>query len=297
MKKWVGSLLSVYAGAKLEGGRHPGQTILRTLPARESLLPTLDALDTEYLIAVAREAGAAILEVYATDFEVERKSDASPLTEADLRAHRVIVARLSERYPDIPILSEESGEHDAYERRKEWDRFWLVDPLDGTKEFIKRNGQFTVNIALIEDGRPRAGVVYAPALDLLYWGEVEQGAFKKEAGGSAVALGPPTHKPREKLIIAGSLSHPTPEMDAFLDEQHALYKEVEFVAMGSSLKLCMVADGSADVYPRFGPTMEWDTAAAHAVVNAAGRKVLRHGSDEELRYNKPDLHNDWFLVR
>ena len=214
-------------------------------------MPTLDALDTEYLIAVAREAGAAILEVYATDFEVERKSDASPLTEADLRAHRVIIARLSERYPDIPILSEESAEHDAYERRKEWDRFWLVDPLDGTKEFIKRNGQFTVNIALIEDGRPRAGVVYAPALDLLYWGEVEQGAFKKEAGGSAVALGPPTHKPREKLIIAGSLSHPTPEMDAFLDEQHALYKEVEFVAMGSSLKLCMVADGSADVYPRF----------------------------------------------
>ncbi len=261
-----------------------------------SLLATLDTIDIDHLISTAREAGAAILEVYATDFEVARKSDASPLTEADLRAHRVITARLGERYPEIPILSEES-EHDAYEQRKGWNCFWLVDPLDGTKEFVKRNGQFTVNIALIDSGRPRAGVVYAPALDLLYWGEVGRGAFKKEAGGEPLALSAPAEAPRDRLVIAGSLSHPTPEMDAFLDEQRALYKRVEFVAMGSSLKLCMVADGRADVYPRFGPTMEWDTAAAHAVVNAAGRKVLRHGSEEELRYNKPDLHNDWFLVR
>ena len=259
-------------------------------------MPTLDTIDIDHLIATAREAGAAILEVYATDFEVEHKSDTSPLTEADLRANRVITARLSERYPEIPILSEES-EHDAYEQRKDWNCIWLVDPLDGTKEFVKRNGQFTVNIALIDNGRPRAGVVYAPALDLLYWGEVGRGAFKKEAGGAPVALSAPAEAPRDRLVIAGSLSHPTPEMDAFLDEQRAIYKEVEFVAMGSSLKLCMVADGRADVYPRFGPTMEWDTAAAHAVVNAAGRKVLRHGSGDELRYNKPDLHNEWFLVR
>ena len=259
-------------------------------------MPTLDTIDIDHLIAVAREAGAAILEVYRTDFAVERKSDASPLTEADLRAHRVITARLGERYPEIPILSEES-EHDAYEQRKDWDCFWLVDPLDGTKEFVKRNGQFTVNIALIEGGRPRAGVVYAPALDLLYWGEVGNGAFKREAGGQPIALTAPSEASRQRLVIAGSLSHPTPEMDAFLDEQRSRYEKVEFVAMGSSLKLCMVADGGADVYPRFGPTMEWDTAAAHAVVNAAGRRVLRHGSKDELRYNKPDLHNDWFVVR
>jgi len=263
-------------------------------------LNRIDVVDAEFLQGLARQAGEAILEVYGTDFDVERKADASPLTEADLAAHRVIADGLSERYPEIPILSEESTERDSYEVRRHWTRFWMVDPLDGTKEFIKRNGQFTVNIALMENCRPRAGVVYAPVLDLLYYGELGQGAFKKEGAGAAQRLtaASPNASPNngDRLVIAGSLSHPTPEMDAFIAESRTKYKEVEFVAMGSSLKICMVADGRADVYPRFGPTMEWDTAAAHAIASAAGRKVLRHGSDQELSYNKPDLYNDWFLV-
>jgi len=142
-------------------------------------LNRIDVVDAEFLQALARKAGEAILEVYGTDFDVERKADASPLTEADLAAHRVIADGLTERYPEIPILSEESTEQDSYEVRRYWTQFWMVDPLDGTKEFVKRNGQFTVNIALIENCRPRAGVVYAPVLDLLYYGELGQGAFKK----------------------------------------------------------------------------------------------------------------------
>lgn len=256
----------------------------------------LDSLDLNHLIATARQAGAAIMEVYSTDFDVNRKSDASPLTVADLRSHEIISSRLRARYPDVPILSEENTEQASYEVRKQWRAFWLVDPLDGTKEFIKRNGQFTVNIALIEGSRPVAGVVYAPALKLLYHAREGQAAVKTENGAAPLPLTRPQTAPKDRLVIAGSLSHPTPEMDAFVEEQRRKYKQVDFVAMGSSLKICMVADGRADIYPRFGPTMEWDTAAAHAVANAAGHRVLRWGSSEELPYNKPDLHNAWFVV-
>ena len=263
----------------------------------------LSELDLPFLCLTAREAGAAILEVYRTDFDVDRKSDSSPVTQADLRAHRVIKAHLAERYPDVPILSEESREHARYEVRREWPSYWLVDPLDGTKEFIKRNGQFTVNIALIENSRPVAGVVYAPARESLYYGSLSDGAggaFKVEGDAAPVALDPsPRGSPRKdgRWIIAGSLSHSTPEMEAFVAEQRRKYPHIEFIAMGSSLKICMVADGTADVYPRLGPTMEWDTAAAHAVASAAGCQVVRYGSDEELRYNKENLLNDWFVVR
>ena len=251
----------------------------------------------EFLVATAREAGAAILEVYQTDFEVAHKRDRSPLTEADLCSHQAITQRLKERYPEVPILSEESAEHERYEVRKSWDLFWLVDPLDGTKEFVKRNGQFTVNIALIRGTQPKAGVVYAPAFDLLYYGKVGEGAFKVEDKAAPVPL--PASQPRDpsRLVIAGSLSHPTPEMDAFVAEQRQKYAQVEFVAMGSSLKICMVAEGSADIYPRLGPTMEWDTAAAHAVAAAAGRRVVRYGSKDELSYNKENLLNEKFVVR
>ena len=253
--------------------------------------------DMEFLVATAREAGAAILEVYQTDFEVAHKSDASPLTEADLRSHRAITQRLKERYPEVPMLSEESAEHAPYEVRRVWDAFWLVDPLDGTKEFIKRNGQFTVNIALIRGTQPAAGVVYAPAFDLLYSGKVGEGAFKVEGKAAPVPLAAKQPRDPSRLVIAGSLSHPTPEMDAFVAEQRQKYSEVEFVAMGSSLKICMVAEGSADIYPRLGPTMEWDTAAAHAVAAAAGRRVVRYGTEDELLYNKEKLLNDRFVVR
>ncbi len=254
-------------------------------------------LDIDFLIATAREAGAAILEVYGTEFEVEKKSDSSPLTEADLRSHQIIVSRLEERYPDIPVLSEESGDNAAYEIRKDWSLYFLVDPLDGTKEFVKRNGQFTVNIALMEDGVPVAGVVYAPDLDWMYFGS-KDGSFKQEGTGEPVRLNPSNERGKEKLVIVGSRSHPSQELDDFVTQMKSEYGEVEFVAMGSSLKLCTVAEGKADVYPRLGPTMEWDTAAAHAVVTHSGRRVLAWGEDDQdLPYNKPDLLNGWFVVR
>ena len=254
-------------------------------------------LDLDFLLETAREAGRAILDIYRTDFGVVSKSDSSPLTEADLRAHRAIVARLAERYPDTPVLSEESAEHAVYEVRRHWPSYFLVDPLDGTKEFVKRNGQFTVNIALIEGGRPTAGVVYAPDLDWLYYGTAEGGAFKSEGGGAAQPIRVRQRGERGKIVVVGSLSHPTPEMAAFVDELRQGGAEVEFVAMGSSLKLCLVAEGKADLYPRFGPTMEWDTAAADAVVRAAGGRLIAHGGDDDLPYNKPDLLNGWFLAK
>ncbi|MBI1355796.1 MAG: 3'(2'),5'-bisphosphate nucleotidase CysQ [Acidobacteria bacterium] len=257
---------------------------------------TASELDLDFLAATAREAGQAILEVYETDFSVESKADESPLTEADLRSHRIITRRLHERYPHVPILSEESSQQADYEVRKDWPLYWLVDPLDGTKEFIKRNGQFTVNIALIENNRPTAGVVFAPVLDWLYLGS-PAGAVKIEKGGAPVTLGPSAESNGDKLVIVGSRSHPTPELEAFVEEQRSSHKDVEFVAMGSSLKLCIVAEGKADIYPRFGPTMEWDTAAAHAVVSASGRRVIAYGSDDDLPYNKENLLNGWFIAR
>jgi 3'(2'), 5'-bisphosphate nucleotidase len=259
-------------------------------------MPSDWRIDLDHLLETARLAGAAILEVYAGDFEVERKADKSPLTEADLRAHRVITERLAERYPDVPILSEEAADECPFEVRQSWTRFWLVDPLDGTKEFVKRNGQFTVNIALIEDGRPVAGVVYAPVLGLLYYAGGTGAAYKVERAREPVKLPKATQAHRGKFVIVGSLSHPTSEMDAYLEEQRAKHGEVEFLPMGSSLKICLVADGQADVYPRLGPTMEWDTAAAHAVATAAGRHVLRYDTRTDLLYNKENLLNSWFIV-
>jgi 3'(2'), 5'-bisphosphate nucleotidase len=259
-------------------------------------MTVLQQADLDYLIATARDAGREILNVYETDFGVTRKEDASPLTEADLRAHCLITERLRERYPATPVLSEENGEQATYEVRRQWREFWLVDPLDGTKEFVKRNGQFTVNIAFIREGRPVAGVVYAPALERLYYALEGQGAFLVAGGAAPFRMKPARKNNGGRLVIAGSLSHPTPEMDAFVAEQRRKYKEVEFLPMGSSLKICLVAEGAADLYPRFGPTMEWDTAAAHAVAREAGRKVVTHGTTQELAYNKQNLLNGWFVV-
>jgi 3'(2'), 5'-bisphosphate nucleotidase len=249
----------------------------------------------EPLIELCRDAGAAIMEVYAGRVDVEHKEDASPLTLADLRSHRLIVERLRQMYPDIPILSEENAEQAPYEVRRHWRRCWLVDPLDGTKEFIKRNGQFTVNIALIEDTRPVLGFVYAPALGLLYYGGPALGAFR--LGNDGERRLPEAPRNDGERVIVGSLSHPSEAMDDYVAEQQRRYGQVRFLAMGSALKICLVAEGRADVYPRFGPTMEWDTAAAHAIANAAGKQVLRYGAGEELAYNKPDLRNDWFIVQ
>jgi len=260
------------------------------------MLPT-EKLDINELIRICHEAGKAIMEVYQGEFQVQTKEDASPLTQADLRSHTIITTRLGELYPQVPILSEESAEKATYDVRQHWNQCWLVDPLDGTKEFVKRNGQFTINIALVRNSRPVAGIVYAPALDLLYYGMGDDGAFKIAGGADARRLPVPCARQSTALVIVGSLSHSTPELEEFVAEQRRKHGNVEFIGMGSALKICLVAEGTADLYPRLGPTMEWDSAAAHAVANAAGRKVFRFGTEEELTYNKPDLVNPSFLVQ
>jgi 3'(2'), 5'-bisphosphate nucleotidase len=242
-------------------------------------------------IQAAEKACAEILRVYETaDFSIELKSDASPLTRADKLAHTAIVASLSAT--GLPVLSEE-GKTILYAERKQWLRFWMVDPLDGTKEFIKRNGEFTVNIALIEQGKPVLGVVAVPVTSEVFFGAVGMGAFKKTNGVDVQLPIRATVNPKSKnLRVVASRSHSNQETESFINSLH----EPVLVSKGSSLKFMMLADGQADIYPRFAPTMEWDTAAAHAIVNQCGFKVLKQGSNEELTYNKEDLLNPHFLV-
>ena len=242
------------------------------------------------LLDIAGTAGRAILEVYHQDFAVEHKDDSSPLTAADLAAHAAIVKGLGTLDPDTPILSEEAAAT-PYRVRAGWRRYWLIDPLDGTREFIKRNGEFTVNIALIEDGRPVLGVVHVPVSGVSYVGVDGQGAWKIEADGTPRPIRVRTSRP-QRLRVAGSRSHAGDSLQAFLER----IGEHEIVSMGSSLKLCLVAEGAADIYPRLGPTSEWDTAAAQAVVEAAGGRVT-DTQLQPLRYNtKESLLNPHFLV-
>lgn len=246
-------------------------------------------------IEAAVAAGAEIMEVYESEFAVEHKDDKSPLTLADQKGHLKIMSFLEKT--DYPVLSEE-GKHLPFEERKAWSRFWLVDPLDGTKEFIKRNGEFTVNIALVEDGCPIMGVIYVPVKDVLYIGSSE-GAYKIEAyaAGGREQISLPMPKGDRPYTVVGSRSHMSAETEAFFEEKKQEYGEVEVMAVGSSLKLCMVAEGKADAYPRYAPTMEWDTGAGHAIALAAGFEVLKYNSTERLLYNKKDLLNPWFLVK
>ncbi|MEJ2395096.1 MAG: 3'(2'),5'-bisphosphate nucleotidase CysQ [Candidatus Thiodiazotropha sp.] len=247
-------------------------------------------LPLDDLLQLAREAGDAILAIYNTDFEVEHKQDNSPLTEADLASHNTIVNALEQLTPEIPVLSEESAKI-PFETRRSWSRYWLIDPLDGTREFVKRNGEFTVNIALIEDHCPTFGVVYAPVLDRLYYGIVGEGAWLK-SGDQAAAPIQVVAQRRQPTKVAGSRSHAGDSLLRFLDK----LGDHELVSMGSSLKLCLVAEGKADIYPRLGPTSEWDTAAAQAVVEAAGGRVTTLDL-QPLAYNTKDsLLNPQFLV-
>lgn len=250
----------------------------------------MDVLQIAPRIAdLAAVAGDKIMAVYAeTDVGISSKADDSPLTRADLASHHAIIAGLRTITPGIPVLSEEAADI-AYAERQAWSRFWLVDPLDGTKEFINRNGEFTVNIALIEAGRPVLGVVYAPVLGSLYVGIAGNGAYK-QTGGTRTPIRVTGYDGGAIRVVA-SRSHNSESVTRFLNQ----IGPVECVNMGSSLKLCLVAEGSADLYPRIGPTMEWDTAAAHCVVEAAGGTVTDL-TGERLRYNKPDLHNPHFVV-
>ncbi len=238
---------------------------------------------------IARAAGRRILEIYEREFKVEHKDDRSPLTEADRAAHELITARLHQLMPALPVLSEESAQVD-YEERTGWNRYWLVDPLDGTKEFINKNGEFTVNIALIEGHRPVLGVVYVPVGRLIYYACAGQSAFKQQGAGAARAIRSRRYDAGKPIVVA-SRSHAGKETEAFLKS----IGEHDVVSMGSALKLCLVAEGAADVYPRLGPTMEWDTAAAQCVVEVAGG-IVTDLDRRPLVYNKPDLHNPWFIV-
>lgn len=267
------------------------------------------------------EAGEEIMRIYTDpkqDFGIERKADNSPLTLADKASHRVIMNYLAAT--PIPVLSEE-GRHLPYEERNGWDCLWVVDPLDGTKEFIKKNGEFTVNVALVQQGAPVLGVVYVPATRVLYYGIVGEGAWKctvpalgsglPEADSLAAFLSQgapsddkapfggeqlPVERGHDVFTVVASRSHMSPETQAYIQEMERVHGQVRTVSSGSSIKICLVAEGVADAYPRYAPTMEWDTAAGDAVARAAGRAVRNAENGKPLLYNKPDLLNPWFLV-
>ncbi len=262
-------------------------------------------MNKEYLIKavqIAYEAGMATLNYYASDLKVEIKSDNSPLTQADKASNEIIVKGLSDF--NLPILTEESDQVD-YSIRKHWEKYWLIDPLDGTKEFIKKSDEYTVNIALIENNKPVLGVVYAPAKDLLFYGLVGYGSFKvinaTESDLSSILTSPKNIKLPIDLenpipVVVASKSHKNPETIDYIGRIQKILGEVKEENYGSSLKLCMVAAGEADIYPRIGPTMEWDTAASQAIVEAAGQHIVTYPELKPMMYNKENLLNPYFIV-
>lgn len=246
-------------------------------------------------LPIIQEANQAVMAIYqdqSGDYEVSQKADESPLTKADQAAHNAICEQLKAHYPDVPIISEEQ-QAIPHETRKSYQAFWLVDPLDGTKEFIKQNGEFTLNLALVHNGQPIAGIVAAPALNRIYYAHQSQGAFLWDEHDQVHDLRVSRFSQKASgLRLVCSRSHMNADTQAFVDQ----FDSPELLSMGSSLKFMLVAEGKADIYPRFGPTMEWDTGAAQAIVEAAGGQVITHDSGQPLQYNKQDLHNPWFLV-
>lgn len=254
-------------------------------------------------ITAALEAGKAILEIYHSGaFDVEIKGDNSPLTKADTASHNVIMSFLTKT--NIPVLSEE-GKSIAYQERKDWSQLWIVDPIDGTKEFIKRNGEFTVNIALIENQKTQIGVIFVPVTGELYFSTKEMGAFKVAVDlenydlETLISNGNklPLQREDNTFTIVASRSHMSPETETYVKEMRDLHGEVNLISKGSSLKLCMVAEGTANCYPRFAPTMEWDTAAGQAICEHAGFQVIDWSTKENMLYNREELLNAWFLVK
>ena len=259
----------------------------------------LDQIDIQDIVKIAKDAGKAIMKIYNQEFDVEYKTDSSPLTIADKKANEIIVTDLNQLSvnsfleQNIPIISEE-GRSVPYDERKNWEYFWLIDPLDGTKEFVKKNGEFTINIALINKETPVLGVVYSPVLNVCYWAKRDEGAFKN---GEKLPL--KTKEKRDVYKIVASRSHMSNETKDFI-EAIDTDKEKVIISIGSSLKICLVAEGEANIYPRLGPTMEWDTAAAHAIVNESDglfNKYIDNGARQQHVYNKKNLLNDWFVVK
>ena len=248
------------------------------------------------------EAGKTILEIYYSGkFDIELKGDSSPLTKADIASNDVIMSFLEKT--NIPVLSEE-GKSVSYNRRKDWKRLWIVDPIDGTKEFINRNGEFTVNIALVEENKTLIGVVFAPVLGELYFSSFEMGAFKVKVDVDNFNLDAlisnsnklPLEREDKTYTIVASRSHMSKETEDYIAEMKSKYGAVNLISKGSSLKLCMVAEGIADCYPRFAPTMEWDTAAGQAICEHAGYSVIDQLTKKNIVYNRPNLLNNWFIV-
>lgn len=272
----------------------------------------INQIDLLQIEQIAMNAGGTIMTIYEKDFAVAYKDDNSPLTEADTRSNEVICSALTAYYPEIPILSEEN-KMIPYEERKDWEYYWCIDPIDGTKEFIKKNGEFTVNIALIHKGEPVLGVVYAPAVGDLYSAKKGEGAWKASVDGQGSMVNGKKEKLplskygirniEDEMIIVASKSHLTPETQGFIDSLSTSDKRLTTISKGSSLKLCMVAEGMADIYPRLAPTMEWDTAAADAVVRESGKMTYQYthrpsaADHQPLIYNKEDLLNPWFVVK
>ena len=250
----------------------------------------LKNIDLEKIVAIAKEAGDAIMEIYNKDFTINYKDDKSPLTQADIKANDIICNALLKLYPNIPIMSEENKQVN-YDIRKDWEYYWCIDPLDGTKEFVKKNGEFTVNIALIYKNTPVLGVVYCPYTNEMYKAKKNEGAFKN---GQELPL-KINIDIKEKITVVVSKSHLSKDTQDFIDNLNS--KEIVQVSKGSSLKLCMVADGSADVYPRLSPTKEWDTASADIIVQEAGKMVYQFNKKESITYNKKNLLNPWFIVK
>tara|TARA_R110001606_G_scaffold221559_6_gene369250 strand:- start:77 stop:868 length:792 start_codon:yes stop_codon:yes gene_type:complete len=256
----------------------------------------------ETSIKAALEAGKVILEIYQSDdFEVEIKGDNSPLTKADKDSHRVLVSYLEKT--GIPILSEE-GKEIAYKERKGWNQLWILDPIDGTKEFIKRNGEFTVNIALVKNQKAIIGVIFVPALGDLYFSTLALGSFKINVNLNNFSIRKiintadklPLQREDQRFTIVASRSHMSVETEEYISEMRTLHGPVKLISKGSSLKLCMVAEGKADCYPRFAPTMEWDTAAGQAICEHAGFKVVDRNTKKNILYNRKQLLNNWFIV-
>lgn len=257
----------------------------------------IEKIDIQKINLIAKKAGDRIMRIYQQDFKIEFKNDNSPLTKADTQSNEIIINNLKSLYPDIPILSEENKEI-PYKIRKNWKYFWLIDPLDGTKEFVKKNGEFTVNIALIYKNIPVLGVVYAPALNLLYYAQKDRGTFKQEKNKNPQRLPIYIHSnDHDTLKVIISKSHYNQETREFVNNLEKQYKNIEFINIGSSLKFCLIAEGKADIYPRLAPTMEWDTAGGQVIVEQAGGKVIEFKNKKHLKYNKQNLLNPWFVAK